>query len=262
MNARIVRIPLTCLQKSDQNESAILHHDIIHNPSTVFHFELQWVGTTAHCIEDLLRTWTRTIERYGLTLVEAYVNQIADIADSNPFQSCFPVPLVVKPPKILDLAERIPEGTSPTFWFEYALLKRFNFVVDVEPPGLHPSAVEVEPVYSYRRAPFTRPQFVHRSGVAFVQILGGEDGFVFLINRLVGAGRVREGLSGATSSAGGTGPKGSRLAAMAEDLRKHLHAFCSDATALSEFYEKEVSHLAPAPGSNVQEPPPFDLSAP
>ena len=117
-------------------------------------------------------------------------------------------------------------------------------------------------MYSYRRAPFTHPQFVHRSGVAFVQIIGGEKGFVFLINRLVGAGRVREGLSGTTSAVGGTGPKGSRLAAMAEDLRKQLHAFCSDATALSEFYDKEVSMLTPVPGSNIQEPPPFDLSAP
>ncbi|KZV77652.1 hypothetical protein PENSPDRAFT_621231 [Peniophora sp. CONT] len=248
-------------KKSDQNESAILHHDIIHNPSTVFHFELQWVGTTARCIEDLLRTWTRTIERYGLTLVEAYVNQIADIADNNPFQSCFPIPLVVLPPSIPHLAQRIPEGTSPTFYFEYALLKRFNFVVDVEPPGFHPSAAEVEPVYSYRRAPFTHPQFVHRSGVAFVQIIGGEKGFVFLINRLVGAGRVREGLGGSTSAAGGTGTKGSRLAAMAEDLRKQLYAFCSDAVALSEFYDKEVSQLASAPSSSIQEPPLLDLSA-
>lgn len=223
---------------------------------------MQWVGTTARCIEDLLRTWTRTIERYGLTLVEAYVNQIADIADSNPFQSCFPIPLLVPPPIVPHLAQRIPEGTSPTFYFEYALLKRFNFVVDVEPAGFHPSTIEVEPVYSYRRAPFTHPQFVHRSGVAFVQIIGGKKGFVFLINRLMGAGRVREGLSGTTSAVGGTGTKGSRLAAMAEDLRKQLHSFCSDATALSEFWDKEVSQLAPAPSLNKQEPPPFDLSAP
>ena len=48
----------------------MLHHDIIHNPATVFHFELQWIGTTARCIEEQLRQWSRLIERYGLKLVE------------------------------------------------------------------------------------------------------------------------------------------------------------------------------------------------
>jgi hypothetical protein len=71
--------PVRFFQRSDQAESVILHHDIIHNPATVFHFELQWIGTTAHCIEDQIRSWNRTIERYGLKLVEAYVTQIGDI---------------------------------------------------------------------------------------------------------------------------------------------------------------------------------------
>ena len=41
-----------------------------------------------------------TIERYGLRLVEAYVTQISDIRDRNPFQSCFPLPLSVPPPVV------------------------------------------------------------------------------------------------------------------------------------------------------------------
>ncbi|TFY75548.1 hypothetical protein EWM64_g8463, partial [Hericium alpestre] len=58
-------------KKSDQAESVILHHDIMHNPATIFHFELHWIGTTARCIEEMVRQWSSKIERYGLKLVEA-----------------------------------------------------------------------------------------------------------------------------------------------------------------------------------------------
>ncbi|KAI0034036.1 hypothetical protein K488DRAFT_46416 [Vararia minispora EC-137] len=235
-------------KKSDQTESAILHHDIIHNPSTVFHFELQWIGTTARCIEDLLRTWTRTIERYGLTLVEAYVTQISDVASMNPFQSCFPVQLALPPPIVPHLAQRVPEGTSPKFFFEFAVMRRFGFVPDVEPPDLYPASKDVDAIYSYRRAPYTYPQFVHRSGVAFAQVLGGAQGFLFLTNRLMGTGRVREGISG-------PGSKGLRPATIADELRRELLAFCSDRAALAKVYSEEIELLSPLPNFVAQEPP-------
>ena len=65
----------------------LLHYDLIHNPANVFHFELHWLGTTARLIEEQLRAWSAKIERYGLKLVEAYVTQICDIRQRNPFQS-------------------------------------------------------------------------------------------------------------------------------------------------------------------------------
>ena len=73
-------------------------------------------------------------------------------------------------------------------YFESALLRKLGFVLDIEAGSLYPDAVDV--VYSYRRAPFKYSQYVHRSGVAFVQILGGKDGFLFLTNRLMGYGRL------------------------------------------------------------------------
>ena len=48
----------------------LLHHDIIHNPATAFHFELNWIATSARCLEELIRQWSRSIEKYGLRLVE------------------------------------------------------------------------------------------------------------------------------------------------------------------------------------------------
>ncbi|TFY54929.1 hypothetical protein EVG20_g9506 [Dentipellis fragilis] len=212
-------------KKSDQAESLILHHDIMHNPATVFHFELHWIGTTARCIEDTLRQWSRTIERYGLKLVEAYVTQISDIASRNPFQSCFPVCLAIPPPVVLDIARRVPEGTQADQYFEYALLRRFNFVLDIE----------------------AAPAFVHRSGVAFVQVLGGAEGFLFLTNRLMGPGRM------GTSPVGKKGGMGNepRPAVAADELRSALQRFCEDKDALNRFYDEELAQLAQIP----EEPP-------
>jgi hypothetical protein len=222
------------LQRSDQAETVILHHDIMHNPATVFHFELQWIGTTARCIEDQLRQWSRTIENYGLKLVEAYVTEISDIRERNAFQSCFPLRLAVPPPSVPDLEKRIPEGGQAQNYFQYELLRRFGFIVDVEAEELYPNTVDV--VYSYRRAPFRYSQFVHRSGIAFVQVLGGSQGFLFLMNRLMGPGRL-----------GTSKTKDDRLSSAAEQIRFDLTAFCSDERTLTTFYEEQLASLAPVP---------------
>ncbi|KAF8136665.1 hypothetical protein EV363DRAFT_1545071 [Boletus edulis] len=217
-------------KKSDLAETVILHYDIIQNPGTVFHFELQWIDSTARCIEDTLRQWSRAIERYGLKLVEAYVTEISDVRDRNAFQSCFPLRLAIPPPVVPDLEKRIPEWTQSTHYFEYALLRRFGFIIDVEAVNLYPKEVDV--VYSYRRAPFNYSQFVHRSGVAFVQVLEDAQGFLFLTNRLMGNGRM------------GTAMKSrDRPAASADEIRSRLQEFCSDEVTLANFYEEELAAL-------------------
>ncbi|GLB34559.1 putative vacuolar membrane-associated protein Iml1 [Lyophyllum shimeji] len=229
-------------KKSDQAESVILHHDIIHNPGTVFHFELQWIGTTARCIEDLIRQWGRAIDRYGLKLVEAYVTQVSDIRERNAYQSCFPMRLAVPPPIVMDLEKRVPEGTQTTHYFEYALLKKFGYIIDVEGANLYPEQVDV--VYSYRRSPYKYTQFVHRSGMGFVQVLGGSQGFMFLTNRLMGPGRMAK-------------KQDVRRAAIAEEIRLELHRFVSDKKALQEFYDEELALLRQY--QSPEEPPPLAI---
>lgn len=227
-------------KRSDQAESVVLHHDIIHNPGTVFHFELHWIGTTARCIEDTLRQWNRAIDRYGLKLVEAYVAQIHDIRERNAFQSCFPLRLAVQPPVVPDLEKRVPEGIQTAHYFEYGLLRRFGFILDVEAAAFYPEQIDV--VYSYRRWQYKYSQFIHRSGVAFVQVLGGVQGFIFLTNRLMGPGRM-----------GSTKSKDNGPASAAEELRVELQKFCSDSDALNAFYDEELANLGPEP----EDPPPL-----
>lgn len=218
-----------------------MHHDIIHNPATCFHFEFHWIGTTARCIEDLLQQWSRTIERYGLKLVEAYVDQISDVREKNPFQSCFPIPLATPPPEVSELERRVPEGFHAKHYFESALLRKWGFVLDIEAAGHYPNQVDV--VYSYRRAPFKYSQWVHRTGVAFIQVLGGSQGFLFLTNRLMAPGRI------------GTAFKSQRPAAAAEKIRIDLYRFCSDKEALERFYDEEMAQMEHA----LEEPPPLRI---
>lgn len=171
--------------------------------------------------------------------METYVTQISDIHERNAFQSCFPLRLAVPPPNVPDLDRRVTEGTQTKHYFEYALLRRFDFILDMEAAGLYSDQMEV--VYSYRRSPFKYSQFVHRSGVAFVQVLDGSRGFLFLTNRLMAPGRMGTALKS----------KEQTPAVIAEDIRCKLSQFCSDVKGLLSFYDEELALLGSAP----EEPP-------
>ncbi|QRW01824.1 vacuolar membrane-associated protein IML1 [Ceratobasidium sp. AG-Ba] len=232
-------------KRSDQAERVILHHDIIHNPTTAFHFELNWLGTTARFIDDMIISWNHALKRYGLKIVEAYVDQITDISQTNVFQSCFPIPLKLEPPHVPDLAKRLPEGTQTAQYFEYAILKHFGYILDISAGTNYPDSVDV--FYSYRRSPFTYSQFVHKSGLAFVQIIGGQEGFRWLTNRLLAPNNYAMGAQGK-----------SKHHTRADEIRRKLARFCEDAEQLQAFYDDVVSKL-PAPPPPPPPPPPTSV---
>lgn len=218
-------------------------------------------------------------------MVEAYVTQISDIRERNPFQSCFPVRLAIAPPIIADLAQRVAilENTtnsananpsnagiatggalstslsgSAQYFFEYALLQRFGFILDIEANELYPDRVDV--VYSYRRSAFTHSQFVHRTGVSFVQVLGGSEGFLFLTNRLMAPGRMNmePGMGSNATGKGGNEHGFAAVAAVAERLRTDFAAFCNDKSKLNAFYDEQLA-LLPAGDRILEEPPPLSI---
>ncbi|KIO23515.1 hypothetical protein M407DRAFT_27041 [Tulasnella calospora MUT 4182] len=264
--------------KSKGSETAILHHDIIHNPYTALHFELNWMGTTARFIDDTVQSWSRSIEKYGLRLVEAYVDEIVRIQDRNVFQSTFPIRLAVPPPEIPNLAARLPEGSNAGHYFEHCILRHFGYILDIEAGGRYSDAVDV--CYSYRRSSFRYSQFVHKSGLAFVQVIGGKEGFRWLTNRLAGTSnsfsnshtRNAGGVPGGAAPGGGNTGGGGRAStggSMAPGLpipperpdkdrtptsvliQRHLKGlseFCSDPARLQAFYRSITDML---PSDNV-----------
>ncbi|KAI8928337.1 hypothetical protein BC831DRAFT_548442 [Entophlyctis helioformis] len=109
----------------------------------------------------------------------------------------------------------------PPLWFEAELLRSHGYVLDVEADRLFPpGAVE----HSFLRSPYEHTQYVHRSGVAFVQIC--DDGrFLWADNRVFLA-----------SSSGFMGPRASPAAMTPDALRGELQRLCDDAEFLERFW--------------------------
>jgi len=149
----------------------------------------------------------------------------------------------VPPPAIADLEKRLPDGGQARHYFESALLRKLGFVLDIEAADSYSDQVDV--VYSYRRSPFRYSQWVHRSGVAFAQVLGGCQGFLFLTNRLMAPGRI------------GTALKYHRPAAAADEIRVKLQQLCSDPQALGNFYDEELAQLNEH--RPLEDPPPLRI---
>lgn len=215
-------IDMDPLRRSEQSETAILHHDIIQNPGSAFHFQLHWIGSSAKFIDDMIQRWSQSIERFGLKLVESYVDQITNITKTNVFQSCFPIKFAVPPPKVPDTELLEPD------YFEAALLREFGFVPDITGSSKYPDTVDV--FYSYRTVSFTYSQWVHKSGLAFVQILDNGNGYSWLTNRL------------ATTRSPAPGEKPIDVE-KPNRLMDKLNTFCSDAQELEVFWENALQAL-------------------
>lgn len=240
-------------RKSDRAEVAILHADIIHNSRNAFHFELNWLGVTAGLLDDLRVKCAMLAERYGLRFVEAPVEQIKDVGQKCVFRAPIPIKLVLAPPVIPDLHRRLAESTGSgqtAHFFEYAILtQKFGFVLDLEATERYPETIEVE--YAYRsKARFEHSQFVHRSGLALVQCIGREGGFLWADNRPFISAPTR-GRQQSVESAAGVTPMSSKQE-QAKALREEFEAFCNNPEALALFYE-EITPPSPDGPSDEEE---------
>ncbi|KAJ1029719.1 hypothetical protein NDA13_002962 [Ustilago tritici] len=235
-------------RRSDRAEVAFLHHDMAHNPANGFNFQIHWLSTTARFIEDTVQSWTRILERYGLRLIEAPIGQIKDVSLHNPFQAPVQIEVALPPPAPEMYERRLPRGTLADLWFEYALLRKFGFVLDQEATSRY-GGVAVQVGYSSRPNQFEFSQFVHRSGVAFVQVLGGVDGFLWLNNRLFNShfhgGSQRQQHSRSTERGSAPPAQGGEKDEVVDGdkLRLELTRFCSNCEELARFYRKVLAQL-------------------
>jgi len=174
------------------------------------------------------------------------------------------IPLALAPPVIPDLHLRLAEqGASGQVsnWFEYAILThKFGFVLDVEASNRYPENVQVE--YSYRgHQAYEHSQFCHKSGLALVQCVGGQAGYLWSDNRLFIAAptRGRGGTTGTTETYPNA-PVPVKLTKQEEAraLRAELEAFCGDAEALRKFYEE----ITPPPPTTTLPVGTMDVSEP
>ncbi|GAA97211.1 uncharacterized protein L969DRAFT_84358 [Mixia osmundae IAM 14324] len=212
---------------SDRAETAILHIETSHNPVNGSHLQIHWM-CTSRLVDELLQQYRRLVERYGYRLVEEHVHQIKDITQDNPFQKITRIALTVQPPDVPDLGA-LADSILPDQYFEMQLLRQHGYLLDVEADDRFPRDVEVS--YSYRRNHYDFCQFIHTSGIAFVQISRDEDGsssFLFLRNRIY--------LSHAPATS-------DRDAISPDVLCSELRALCNDSARLTEFWRAARQRL-------------------
>jgi len=203
-----------------------------------FHLELNWLGVTAGLLDELRAKCSALAERYGLRFVEAPVEQIKDVGLKCAYRAPINIRLALAPPVIPDLHLRLTETTGSgqcINYFEHAILtQKFGFVLDVEATDRYPDSIEVE--YTYRQKQrFEYSQFIHRSGLALVQCIGREAGFLWCDNRPFISAPTRGRQQSMETYSGNTSPMSTRLE-QARQLREEMEAFCSDPKALAKFY--------------------------
>ncbi|KAJ1339334.1 hypothetical protein BSLG_006035 [Batrachochytrium salamandrivorans] len=149
-------------RKSTRQEQAVLHYDTTHNPKTATIFSC--TGSYAH--PDLLRTCCAVGDALPKNALK--IGRGTHGTDDNPFQSVILVPLSLMPPKLSEVISRLGLDIDvPPMWFEAELVRSQNFVLDIESDLLFPKD---KILCSFTPLPYLRTQYVHRSGVALVQL--------------------------------------------------------------------------------------------
>ncbi|KAJ9617403.1 vacuolar membrane-associated protein iml1 [Knufia peltigerae] len=188
--SKMIRIDVDTRKRSNRPEIVNLHYDRLHNPENCYHLELAWLNVTSKLVDDAIVNWTTQAEKYGLKLVEVPIAEASRVPDHEPFRAPYRIKLALEPPQravtnnvyftATSFGPQAPLN-SDVHLYQKALLKRFNFVLDLEATSEFPENVEIR--YSWGTLDYRYTQFVHRSGVGLAQITDEGD-ILLLANRL------------------------------------------------------------------------------
>ncbi|KAI1142008.1 vacuolar membrane-associated protein IML1 [Hypoxylon sp. FL0543] len=173
-------------KKSYRPERINLHYDRLHNPDNCYHIRIEWMNVTARLIEDALKSWAAIAAQHGLRLVEVPIAEACRISEINPFRRPYRIKLALPPPTQRPVTYYDPNSFGPQaqpskYYYQKALLRRFDYVLDVEAASNFPSNVDVS--YSWGKPDYKYSQYIHRSGLILAEITDEGD-FLILANRL------------------------------------------------------------------------------
>lgn len=174
-------------KRSYRPEFINLHYDRLHNPDNCYHIRIEWMNTTSRLIQAAVVSWATTVDKYGLRLVEVPIGEASSITSMHPFRAPYSIKLAQAPPAkqpmsyIESHSFSLQTKATGKHFYQKAILKQFNFVLDFEAASDFPSGVDV--TYSWGSPDYRYAQYIHRTGVLIAQIT--EDGhFLLLANRL------------------------------------------------------------------------------
>ncbi|KAB5532668.1 hypothetical protein GE09DRAFT_373293 [Coniochaeta sp. 2T2.1] len=219
--SKVIKYDVDHRKRSYRREVIDLHYDRLHNPDNCYHIRVDWMNVTAKLIEDAIESWAREAAQYSLRLVEVPIAEACTITDINPFRRPYLIRLAEPPPNhqpatYYDPNSLVPQAQPGRNFYQRAILKKFDFVLDMEAASDFPSNVDVS--YSWGKPDFKYTQFIHRSGTVIAEITDEGD-FVLLANRLysnrAASAREKEMRSINDSPPGGPPPGPGRPAAVA-----------------------------------------------
>ncbi|KAI9857873.1 MAG: vacuolar membrane-associated protein iml1 [Trichoglossum hirsutum] len=288
-------------RKSYRPELVTLHYDRLHNPDNCYHIRADWMNVTAKLIEDAITQWANLAEKYGLKLVEVPIAEACEITATRPFRSPAVVRLAVTPPckppvHFFDTTSFGPHQHADRYYYHKAIMRKFNFVLDLEAATNFTTDVEVE--YSTGKPTYRYSQYIHCSGAVLAQITD-EGGFILLANRThsnsTAAAREQtradhhtdrhpagnwgftapsNPISSRTTNSDGLSNHSTPAAARPtpdiitgmssayatpQRILQDFSAFCNDSKALCSFYD-EVCARATSPGHSLSSIPTLDMS--
>lgn len=173
-------------KRSYRPELINLHYDRLHNPDNCYHIRVEWMNTTSKLIQDAVVSWATSVDRFGLRLVEVPLGEASSITSTHPFRTPYRVklkqpPPVKQPQSYFENTSFVPQSKTERHFYQKAIMKRFNFVLDFEAASDFPPDVDVS--YSWGKPMYKFPQYIHRSGMVIAQITDEGD-FLLLANRL------------------------------------------------------------------------------
>ncbi|KAI3645941.1 hypothetical protein MP228_008869 [Amoeboaphelidium protococcarum] len=236
-------IDMDLQRKSNRKEWAFLHYDAVHNPRNSYHFQIHWISCSSRMVEETFQSWQRAADKCGFNLVEAPTQQATNFANANdaPFHCPQIIGLKTPPPSIDTSKLKYKSVKIPKNYFEIELLSHFGFILDVE------SDDEIDQrlvQFSYSKPLYKNVQFIHKSGVAIVQVLGANSGFLWVqnrqhLNRNVNTSPLFQQKSQSAQQE------------FADQLRRQFIQFCDNGTELTRFWVDATNKLLSDSGVNV-----------
>lgn len=184
--SKVIKYDVDPRKRSYRPERVDLHYDRLHNPDNCFHIRVDWMNTTSKLVADAVELWEREASCYGLRLVELPIKEACRITEDNPFRTPYKLTLAAQPPNELPKTYLGPNSFGPQdvrikHFYQVAILKHFDFVLDTEAASNFPSDVDVH--FSWGQPDYRYTQYIHRSGLIITQITN-EGNLLLLANRL------------------------------------------------------------------------------
>lgn len=255
--SRALRYDVDGRKRSYRPEIINLHYDRIHNPENCYHIRIDWMNVTAKLIEDAITSWASSVERYGLRLVELPIAEGVALLEKHPFRRPYEIKLCVPPPKNRpvddtdSMTSQTQEEIRESHPYSRALLRKFDFVLDMEAASSFDASVDV--TYSWGKPDYRYTQFIHKSGGLIIQI-NDAGNFTLCANRLCVDRSIAAREAGKFDK--NERPERRKPASMdtlsdPEIIKDRLEQVCHDPEKLQEFYDhafsKEKSPQSPSP---------------